>query len=438
MKRTIICCIWLVTFCLFTGKAQQSVEIITHDVDNFWIAYDKIQSTHDSVLQRAYLNALFLQKGTRGLSGIMEVRQYTPEEYLNAINNYPLFWQSIRSNTNRVQDIAAEINQGIEKLRELYPPLRSAAIYFTVGAFRTNGTIHNGNVLIGSELALADSKAITNEFPASMQHLKRFFDTEPFKNIVLLQVHEYVHISQKPIADNLLAQCVYEGVAEFVSTKAMNLPSATPAIEFGRANIEKVRHQFELDIFRSGRTYDWLWSARPNRFGIRDLGYYIGYAICDRHYERAKDKMAAIKEMIELDYSDNRQLERFVDKTNYLSASISKLRNKLDRIRPVATGITPFSNGSKQVKPSTTQLTIHFSEKMDKNARGFELGPLGESHAARIKRVVGFSDDGKSITIELMDLQPNQKYQLVVSDRFQSEAGIPLKPYLIEFITDSL
>ena len=57
----------------------------------------------------------------------------------------------------------------------------------------------------------------------------------------------------------------------------MEQPSNTPAIAYGESN-PKVREKFEKEMFFQ-KTQDWLWSNSPNEFGVRDLGYYVGYAI---------------------------------------------------------------------------------------------------------------------------------------------------------------
>ena len=71
---------------------------------------------------------------------------------------------------------------------------------------------------------------------------------------------------------------------------------------------------------------------------------------------------------------------------------------------------------------------------MDKNHRGFDYGPLGESNVLRVKSVIGFSEDGKSFTFEV-ELKPNQRYQSLVASTFRSIEGNPLKPFLIDFQT---
>ena len=62
----------------------------------------------------------------------------------------------------------------------------------------------------------------------------------------------------------------------------------------------------------------WLYNSADNAFGVRDLGYYVGYAITRGYYNRASDKAAALKTMIELDYSDPAAVQAFVDASGYL------------------------------------------------------------------------------------------------------------------------
>ena len=128
----------LLTLLNLTNSFCQSDKntVITTDIDNFWTAFDKIKTTNDTTLQLAYLNDLFIKKGTEGLALIMEARRYTPKEYLGAIHKYPLFWQSIRANTNKAKGLATEIEQGIEQLRAMYPELKPAKIYFPKPRFR--------------------------------------------------------------------------------------------------------------------------------------------------------------------------------------------------------------------------------------------------------------------------------------------------------------
>ncbi|MBD8487694.1 hypothetical protein IFO69_02925 [Echinicola sp. CAU 1574] len=411
--------------------------IVTIDITHFWEAYDKITSTQDPILQYKYLDSLYLQRGTEGLNAIRQVRNYTPEDYIRVINAYPKFWTSIRENTLKIDQFSSELQDGIEKFREIYPELKPAKIYFTIGAFRTGGTTLDSLVLIGSELALTDKSSVSKEFPEEEREDRRtFFDSNPIDNLVLLNIHEYVHTQQKPMVHNMLSLAIYEGVAEFVSVKAMGVPSAAPAIEFGKKNADVVREKFEKEMFYPNNRFKWLWDrGSSNEFGVRDLAYYIGYQMAENHYEKSENKKEAIKKLIELDFNNESEIEEFVESTGFFSSSLEELYQKFDNKRPSVIGIKQFKNNSNNVSPKINQITVEFSEPLNGINTGLDVGPLGKDYLPKISpnnRV--FSEDNKSWTINV-ELEPNKHYQIQLENNFRTNDWIPLKPYLIEFKT---
>ena len=414
---------------------ESSQNFITSDIDNFWNAYDKITATKDRAEQLEQINKLFIEKGSPGLKGIMQARDYTDQSYIDAINNYPLFWNSVRANTLKAKELAKNIEVEVNKLKTIYPELKPAKIYFTIGALKTGGTTQDGMVLIGSEVALADKNTVTREFPKELRHLRSFFDGNSINDVVFTNVHEYVHTQQKTTAaNNLLGQSVLEGVAEFVKVKATNNLSTLPAYDFGKQHLEKIREKFSTQMFNPFTGF-WLYSNAENEFeNVRDLGYSVGYNICEKYYEKAADKKLAIKEMIELDYNNEAALENFAQESGYFATSIEKLEKRFEKNRPTVVAIKEFKNGAKNINPNLTQITIEFSDKMDQRFRNFELGPLGKDNLLRIKKFISFSEDGKAAAFEI-ELSPNRQYQIVVGERFRSENDISLKPYLINFKT---
>lgn len=413
--------------------AQKQRTVITDDIANFWNAYDKIVQTNDSLQQIELINSLYISKGTPGLAGIMEARRYTAAEYVHAIRRYPQFWNSIRNNTLRAGEYADKIEKAIEKLRALYPRLKPASIYFTIGIFRTGGTAVGDKVLIGSEISMGDKNTVTSEFN-SKSTLKTFFTTNPINNLAFLNVHEYTHTQQKTSTGNtLLAQCVLEGVAEFIAEKALDIESPNPQIARGRPIEEKLKKSFVNDIFK----FDfgkWLWNSAENEFGIRDLGYFMGYAICEKYYNLSKDKKQAVKEMIQLDYNNDNDLFNFVDKTRYFDMPLSKYKETFENSRPVVVRIEPFENGNQNVNPDIKKVTLFFSQPMSTNA-DFDIGPLGDKNVMWIEKRIGFSDDGLSYSFEIAPLEHGKQYQLVATGTFVNASGIPLKPFLIDFKT---
>lgn len=433
MKK-IICCF------LFAGLAsgllaqQNKQAFVATDIDNFWIAYDQITATTDTARQYALLKELYLDKGSEGLKAIIEARNYTGKEFLDWITQYPAFWKSIRPNMANVKRLYQAINANIKKLKKAYPDLKPSTIYFTIGAFRSGGTIQGNKILIGSELSLADKTTVTNGLPGWRQP---FYNTQnPLQELPLLCTHEYIHTQQKALVENLLSMCLYEGVAEFISCKVTNTKSDAPAIAFGKANEKMVVDKFVTDLFLITNNYNWLYGENRNELKVRDLGYYIGYEICERYYNLSADKTRAIKELIELDYTNESEVERIVDAAKLLPKTLEALYQEYESQRPTVISLAPFENGAQQVKPGIIQLSITFSEEMDTNHRGFDYGPLGENHVYTFRKLLGWSNNNKTITVEV-EVAPNKQYQALITNRFRSKKGFALKPFLIDFRTDN-
>lgn len=425
-------------FLILMGCQGPSVEksgkdVFTQDVDLFWEAYDQVTSEKDSTRQVALFDSIYISRGSIGLEKMIEAREYSAEEYVNLINKYPSYWASIRSNTLKAKEVSQELQVGIQKLKDIYPELKPAKIYFTVGAMRSNGTTRDSLVLIGSELAMADSSTDISEFEGrSREWLANFFSQNPIEKLVLLNVHEYVHTQQNPIPDRLLYQVLYEGIAEFVSTKAMGIPSSVPAIKFGK-NHPEVKQKFEEEMFLE-RTYEWMWSNAPNDFGVRDLGYYLGYAMAERHYQKSEDKDLAIKQLVEIDYGERAAVDSLIDGTGFFSRPISKLREEFEKKRPEVLGIAPFKNGQQDVSPATDRISILFSSPMA-HRRNFDYGPLGEEAVVRFREEVGYSEGDRRYTFLIEPLLPEKRYQITIGRGFQDKEGMPLKPFLIDFQT---
>jgi len=314
--------LFILSTSLIQGQDTHENNVISTDIDNYWEAYDKIRSTQDSTLQMQYIHEYYLDKASPGLKAIIWARRYKAEEFVVNINNYPKFWESIRANTHQSKELSGELKKGVQKLKYIYPDLKPASIYFTVGAFRTGGTTVENLVLIGSEISMTNAQTETSEFGETLSHLPSFFKKNPIDNIVFLNVHEYIHTQQvQAIGSNLLSQCLREGISEYITEIALDMESTTPAIKYGKANDAKVRKVFTRSMFSKNYGF-WLWSNVENEFKMRDLGYYIGYAIADKYYKKSDNKKEAIKTLIELDYQNSEAVEKFINEVEYFSDAV--------------------------------------------------------------------------------------------------------------------
>lgn len=416
---------------------QKSSIVQNDDVERFWLAFDLIQTTDDFSKQVNIIKEKFIKPGSPGLHALMDKRSYTAESYVKAINDYPKFWASIRANTLKSDLFAQDIEENIAKLKNLYPDLKSAQVYFTVGALMTGGQAHKGHVLIGSEIAMADSTIFTQELQPDRlrENLAKHFHTNPINDVVLLNVHEYVHTQQGDYGTDLLSMSIFEGVAEFVSVLAAETKSAAPAIPFGQANETLVRERFQKEMF-SPNWNDWLYNDRENEFKVRDMGYYVGYAICEKYYQQSKDKMLAIKEMIELDCADEIAVKEFVIKSKYLSKPYESLKTEYHAQQPKVLGIKEFENESREIDHSLKKITIEFSTSMNTRFRNFKFASFARKKIIPYQNMK-WSEDGKSLVLEVK-LEANKKYKMIIDSEFRDLEGRAIEKYLIDFSTKSI
>jgi hypothetical protein len=310
--KPFVCTLTIVSFS-FTAIAQNfsDQKIFISDIDNFWIAYDSVRATTDSAKQVHFIQTLYVDKGTPGLKAFMKTRNYTPQLWVKLINRYPDFWQSVRPNTFTVKPMAEEIEKSIQQLKALYPHLKDAKMYFTIGGLNSGGTTMADMVLIGTEIVTANAETI-----APNAWLADVFKEQKAGHIIPFNIHEYVHTQQEMATPaNLLGAALREGACDYIAELVLGKPWGTNYLQYGRAHEATLKKEFKAAMYGTDFS-DWLYNGN-NAKTVADLGYFMGYAICKSYYEHAADKTRAIKEIIELRYSDAGAVDKFLKASRY-------------------------------------------------------------------------------------------------------------------------
>ncbi|MBO9732428.1 MAG: hypothetical protein J7623_27550 [Chitinophaga sp.] len=414
--------------------AQAPKTVVTADIDHFWEAYDSIRSTSDSLQQLQYIQRLYIDKGTPGLLAFMKLKGYTAAGYVSLIRKYPAYWNSIRSNTLKVKKIAGEFEPGIKEFRRIYPGLKPATIYFTIGGMRSGGTAQPGMVLIGAEMVTGNAQTDVSELPEKTRKwLAGYYGTDPFKSVVLLNIHEYVHTQQPNYGYNLLSQCLCEGACDFITELVTGKKIPLPYMDYGKKEEADLKRKFKIEMF--GDSWDtWLYNG-GRASTVADLGYFIGYRICQSFYQQVKNKTQAVQEIIGLNFQDSTMIENFLQQSAYYPEGFNKaeLLAALERKMPVVTNVASME-GKARIHAADTLLKIDFSLKMSDN--GYSISRSADTTLQYpIKAVQGFSPDMQSVIIRV-DLKPGTRYGFIMTDRsFRSAEGYPLKPYEVRFET---
>ncbi|MEO6903577.1 MAG: DUF2268 domain-containing putative Zn-dependent protease [Bacteroidia bacterium] len=302
----------LATNCI--GQLVKSdTKIHTEDIVNYWIAYDSILATHDETMQIKYMQTLYIDKASEGLKDFISARNFTAKEWVSIINIAPKFWNSIRPKTLSIVKQTNEINRLMTRFKQLYPSFKQPEIYFTIGCLRSGGTTAPDKILIGAEIATADSTVDASEISSWLQGVFKLNT-----GILQLVAHEAGHTQQKETSENtlLLGNCIYEGSCDFIAELLLEYPYSSPYLTYGKNNEKRVFKKFEKSANEKDFS-EWLSNGGNAPTGQADLGYYIGYEICKCYYENAKNKADAFLKILTIDYTDNNAVNKFYEETGY-------------------------------------------------------------------------------------------------------------------------
>ncbi|KAB1228702.1 Ig-like domain-containing protein [Chryseobacterium viscerum] len=413
--------------------SQKSTKIFTSDIDNFWVAYDSIQKTDHQSKKMDLIKRLYIDKGTEGLKTFMKVRDYNDTVFVNSIDKYPKFWNSIRPNTLTIKTKTNELEASVTRLKQIYPELKEAEMYFTIGGLNSGGTVSGTKVLVGAEIATGLPSTDVSEFQDDW--LKGVFAEQSLDNIVSLNVHEYIHTQQTGNRRRVLSQSIKEGACDLIAELVMNTTLERKYLSYGKAHSAEVKDLFKKEMF-TGNFRNWLYNGRQKGESA-DLGYYVGYEICKLYYQNAKDKKQAVKDIIELNYDDDKAVEDFLLKSKFFNEKIDKrkLIKEYDKKLPYVVKIDP-SNGAVHVSADTKEIRVTFSKEMVPGSYSFNLSDKGRDYYP-ISKIEGMENNNKTLVM-LVNLKPNKEYEFVLTNKsFISKDGYPLKDekFLIRFKT---
>jgi hypothetical protein len=313
--------IFTIFLLFFLTKTISQTVFHTEEISNFYEAFDMVQKTPDKTQHADIVQKIYFDKGTFGITYLLdnsvENRKATAQDWADMMTNNAAKIIQIRPYFNNLSSQKTILEQKFKYFKALYPKFKDGDVYFVIGLGMFGGRPTTDNkLIIGCELMAKP----TDDWAVS---------------IVL---HEYVHTLQKLTANALLAQSINEGAADFiaeiVNQKSLRESYPNGYIDFGYQNEAAVWSDFKKYISSSekGQYFDWLYGQKGRNINgeqMKDLGYFMGYKICQSYYENAADKKQAIKEIIELDLSTNENAKNFLLKSGYAPKKDQKFVKKL-------------------------------------------------------------------------------------------------------------
>ncbi|MDB5088511.1 MAG: hypothetical protein JWR09_2505 [Mucilaginibacter sp.] len=279
----------VLVFCKTAGAQTSNItkpgepEIHTEDVSLFYKVYDAAGG-HPTTeqLQNNYLDA-----GTEGLRTFARLRNTTAERIAETIAKQPQLYATARRGAEVLPAVKIRLKLAMGKLHEIYPAAKFPAITIAIGRGKP--------VAIGSPVS---SVQIGLEALCGV----KYYDKNLEDRFVHVIAHEYVHVQQpQEMVDDpnptVLEGSLVEGAADFIGEFISGGLSNIQLAIITRGHEAEIETAFVADEDKRDLT-SWLYNGTMDKSG--DIGYWVGYRIVKSYYQHATDKLAAIREIIEI------------------------------------------------------------------------------------------------------------------------------------------
>ena len=283
-------------FAYKSSFSQSSFEVITSDVDLFWRAFGQLENAKTKADSVKILEEEYLAKGSPGVKQFIPYRIRSAENLQKTISKHPQYYTQLRAHTHKLKEAVPKMEAHYKRMQEIYPQTSIPRVYFVIGAMNSAGTIVEDPV-IGVDMFGLYPNTPTEE----LSHWHRAV-LKPMEEIDLVVMHEMVHILQSGSAnseENLLSKSIGEGAADFVATLAANGHINKVAHVYGDQHEKELWEEFKVQMAQNDLSR-WLYNGDKIQDRPADLGYYMGYKICESYYNKTKDKKKAVSDILSI------------------------------------------------------------------------------------------------------------------------------------------
>lgn len=276
---------WIMVAVAAPASTPQSVKVRTSDVTTFYRLYDAANGKPSAnTLQQDYID-----KGTNGVREFVPHRIISGEALAKEVGNEEPVYRQARSCMEVLPAVKMKLRGAFRRLAALDPQATFPPVTILIGRNNSGGTTGKSGVLIGLEVVCRSSSLQPNL-------------TDRLYHLI---THEYGHVEQSPALDEdgekttVLKQSLIERVAELVAKLTSGQVSNVHLQTWTAGHAKEIDQLFFTDADKKDISA-WLYNGvgTPEKPG--DLGYWVGYRICKAYYDKAANKRAALRTLLDL------------------------------------------------------------------------------------------------------------------------------------------
>jgi hypothetical protein len=288
----------LFAFAACAGKPHptpDAAQIVTADLDRFWIAYDKVANA-DEAAQIAGFQRDYLDLGSPGLRDFLAARIGSAKDLVATIRRHPGYYRAMRPATKVIAAAADQVREVFRRWQSLAPAAVFPDVYFVIGRMNSGGTTSPDKILIGAEMFSRTADSPEAELGAWHRAVLKGPE-----GIAAIVAHEMIHCNQAgESGSTLLDAAIREGSADFLGELASGKNINSHLHEWAATRQAQVWREFSAAMSGTD-TSRWLYDGdKGTADWPADLAYYVGYQISKAFYDKAADKRAAIRAILDV------------------------------------------------------------------------------------------------------------------------------------------
>jgi hypothetical protein len=290
------------------NQNPETARFVTSDIELFWKAYDLAKPENNINVFRDQ----YLRKGSNGLEEFRKLRIGSACGLAEAIEKAPKYYAALREPSLKIASYEHQMRASFRRLKELYPAAVFPDVYFLVGRMSSAGTLNEKGLYIGVDMFGKNEGVALDELGGWHKAV-----TAPTARIPFVVAHESMHYQQKfPGGEewSLLGKALNEGGADFIAELIAGDNINPHLHEYGNPREKELWLEFQKEM-TGKNAKNWLYQGDEAKDRPADLGYYIGYKICESYYKNAADKKQAVKDILEIkDFNQFLKASRYEEK----------------------------------------------------------------------------------------------------------------------------
>jgi hypothetical protein len=272
-------------------KNPENCSFHYQDVSNFITAFNKSETNWANA--PSYFYNEYFSKASKALFFYQKFKiQSSSHQFAYRVEDKKAYFRSVIPNLEQLGTQEPFLREYFNKFEHLYPDAVFPDVYYTVGCFNAGGTSSPFGLIIGTEMHTKMKDSDLSNFNNWEKKVVR-----DFSNLPLITIHELVHIQQNNNYNNLLGNAIYEGAADFISSLVCGSHINEYVHDWANKNEKEIWDEFEKEMYKEN-TENWIGNADRAKDKPADLGYFVGFKICESYYNKQTDKKKAIKDIL--------------------------------------------------------------------------------------------------------------------------------------------